>query len=736
MEKWVIAAKRADFNQIGQQFHIDPVIARLIRNRDVIGEDKIREYLSGTVQELPSPWLMKDMEKAVDILEKKISQKAKVRIIGDYDIDGVTSTYILMKGLARIGADVDTYIPDRVADGYGIHAHLIERAETDRIDTIVTCDNGIAAAAEIQMAKDKGMTVIITDHHEVPYREEKGERQMVLPPADAILNPKQYDCPYPNKNLCGAVVAFKYIAALYERFGVPAEELEDYYELAAIATVGDVMDLQGENRILVKEGLRRLKNTKNQGLQELIRANSLEDAKITAYHIGFVLGPCINASGRLDTAARSLALLNAKTKEEAARLAGDLTALNQSRKALTEKGKEEAIRIIETTELKNDRVLVVYLPDCHESLAGIIAGRIREKYHRPAFVLTGGETSAKGSGRSIESYSMYEELVKCADLMIQFGGHPMAAGLSIEEKNIEEFMTREHLVTFDIDDYVDDVKETMSKIRHRDFPILDENGNYLGMVSRRNLMSMQKKQIILVDHNEKSQAVDNINEAEILEIIDHHRLGSLETISPVYFRNQPLGCTSTIIYQMFGEKNIEIPQHIAGLLLSAILSDTLMFRSPTCTQLDILAAEALAKIAKVDIETHAKNMFKAGSDFKNKTTEEIFYSDFKIFHTDEFDFGVAQISAMSREELDKVAEKLRPFLKEVLGEKRIDMVYVMLTDILEESSRVIFEGHDAGRILADAFEREENENGILLEGIISRKKQLIPTLMNAMAEKV
>ena len=266
--------------------------------------------------------------------------------------------------------------------------------------------------------------------------------------------------------------------------------------------------------------------------------------------------------------------------------------------------------------------------------------------------------------------------------------------------------------------------------------ILDENGNYLGMVSRRNLMSMQKKQIILVDHNEKSQAVDNINEAEILEIIDHHRIGSLETISPVYFRNQPLGCTSTIIYQMFGEKNIEIPQHIAGLLLSAILSDTLMFRSPTCTQLDILAAEALAKIAKVDIETHAKNMFKAGSDFKNKTTEEIFYSDFKIFHTDEFDFGVAQISAMSREELDKVAEKLRPFLKEVLGEKRIDMVYVMLTDILEESSRVIFEGHDAGRILADAFEREENENGILLEGIISRKKQLIPTLMNAMAEKV
>ena len=439
MEKWVMAAKKADFNQIGQQFHIDPVIARLIRNRDVIGDEKIREYLLGTVNELPSPWLMKDMKKAVDIMEKKIQQKVKIRIIGDYDIDGVTSTYILLKGLTRIGADVDTYIPDRVADGYGIHEHLIVKAESDGIDTIVTCDNGIAAAAEIQMAKEKGMTVIVTDHHEIPYREENGERKVILPPADAILNPKQYDCPYPNKNLCGAVVAFKYITALYERFNIPEKELEDYYELAAIATVGDVMDLQGENRILVKEGLRRLKNTQNKGLQELIRANALEDAKITAYHIGFVLGPCINASGRLDTAARSLALLNAQTKEEAAKLAGDLTALNQSRKALTEKGKEEAIQLIETTELKNDRVLVVYLPECHESLAGIIAGRIREKYHKPAFVLTKGEKSAKGSGRSIEGYSMYEELVKCADLMVQFGGHPMAAGLSIEEENIEKF---------------------------------------------------------------------------------------------------------------------------------------------------------------------------------------------------------------------------------------------------------------------------------------------------------
>lgn len=439
MEKWVVAAKKADFNLIGRQFHIDPVIARLIRNRDVVGEEKIKEYLLGTIDTIPSPWLMKDMKKAVDILEKKIQQQVKIRIIGDYDIDGVTSTYILLKGLTRIGANVDTYIPDRVADGYGIHEHLIDRAESDKIDTIVTCDNGIAACAEIQMAKEKGMTVIVTDHHDIPYREENGERRVILPPADAILNPKQYDCLYPNKNLCGAVVAFKYITALYERFDIQKKELEDYYELVAIATVGDVMDLQGENRILVKEGLRRLPNTKNKGLQELIRANNLEDSKITAYHIGFVLGPCINASGRLDTAARSLALLNAPTKEEAAKLAGDLTALNQSRKALTEKGKEEAIQLIETTELKNDRVLVVYLPECHESLAGIIAGRLREKYYKPAFVLTRGEKCAKGSGRSIESYSMYDELVKCADLMVQFGGHPMAAGLSIEEENIEKF---------------------------------------------------------------------------------------------------------------------------------------------------------------------------------------------------------------------------------------------------------------------------------------------------------
>lgn len=300
---------------------------------------------------------------------------------------------------------------------------------------------------------------------------------------------------------------------------------------------------------------------------------------------------------------------------------------------------------------------------------------------------------------------------------------------------IKQYMTKHDLITFNIDDYVDDVKEVMSKVRHRDFPVLGENGKYVGMVSRRNLMSMQKKQIILVDHNEKSQAVDGINEAEILEIIDHHRLGSLETISPVYFRNQPLGCTSTIISQMYEEKGIAIPKNIAGLLLSAIISDTLMFRSPTCTALDKAAAEKLAGIAEIDIEEHAKNMFRAGSDFKNKTTEEIFYQDFKIFHTDDCDFGVAQISAMSREELDRIGEQLSPFLSQVLGEKKLDIVYVMLTDILEESSKVIFAGDDAGRLLARAFKKQEDGNGILLDGIVSRKKQMIPTLMNTLAER-
>ena len=442
MEKWMVYNKKADFQKIGSEFGIDPVIARLIRNRDIQDMKEIRSYLYGTLAEIPSPWKMKDMERAVQILQKKITQKKKIRIIGDYDIDGVTATCILLKGLKRLNANVDTYIPDRVKDGYGMHEQLIDKALEDGIDTILTCDNGIAAAAEIEYAKKEGLTVIVTDHHDIPFRDTEDGRIWIIPKADAVVNPKQNDCLYPNKNICGAVVAWKLIWALYERLGIDSDEIWDFLELAAIATVGDVMDLQGENRIIVKEGLKKLSSTSFEGLKALICVNNLEGAEITAYHVGFVIGPCINASGRLDTAARSLELLLADNMEDAMKLADDLYDLNQSRKAMTEQGKGQAIQSIEENNLGKDRVLVVYLPDCHESLAGIIAGRIREAYNKPVFVLTKGSDGVKGSGRSIEAYSMYEELVKCSDLLMQFGGHPMAAGLSMEEKNVELFRRR------------------------------------------------------------------------------------------------------------------------------------------------------------------------------------------------------------------------------------------------------------------------------------------------------
>lgn len=442
MEKWMVYNKKADFQKIGSEFGIDPVIARLIRNRDIQDMKEIRSYLYGTLAEIPSPWKMKDMERAVQILQKKITQKKKIRIIGDYDIDGVTATCILLKGLKRLNANVDTYIPDRVKDGYGMHEQLIDKALEDGIDTILTCDNGIAAAAEIEYAKKEGLTVIVTDHHDIPFRDTEDGRIWIIPKADAVVNPKQNDCLYPNKNICGAVVAWKLIWALYERLGIDSDEIWDFLELAAIATVGDVMDLQGENRIIVKEGLKKLSSTSFEGLKALICVNNLEGAEITAYHVGFVIGPCINASGRLDTTARSLELLLADNMEDAMKLADDLYDLNQSRKAMTEQGKEQAIQSIEENNLGKDRVLVVYLPDCHESLAGIIAGRIREAYNKPVFVLTKGADGVKGSGRSIEAYSMYEELVKCSDLLTQFGGHPMAAGLSMEEKNVELFRRR------------------------------------------------------------------------------------------------------------------------------------------------------------------------------------------------------------------------------------------------------------------------------------------------------
>lgn len=435
----MVAAKRADFKGIGERFGIDQVTARIIRNRDVIGEKAIEKYLHGSRKDFYSPWLLKDMEKAVAILQEKIENRNRIRIIGDYDIDGVMSTYILLESLRGLGCDVDMMIPNRITDGYGINEHLIEQAWQEGRDTIITCDNGIAAVTQIRKAKDLGMTVIVTDHHEVPFEDLEGKRKEILPPADAIVNPKQKACSYPFAGLCGAVVAMKVMEALYEKMAPEVDLVDKMLPFAGIATIGDVMDLQDENRILVKEGLQRLHHTTNLGLQELIRVNNLEPENISPYHIGFILGPCLNASGRLDTAKRALQLLLADSREEAAVLAGDLKNLNESRKEMTAQGLEKAIEQVESTSMMEDTVLVVFLPECHESLAGIIAGRLRERYHKPSFVLTRGEEGVKGSGRSIESYSMYEKLCECKEYLKKFGGHPMAAGLSLEEENVERF---------------------------------------------------------------------------------------------------------------------------------------------------------------------------------------------------------------------------------------------------------------------------------------------------------
>lgn len=440
MKKWMIYSKRADFEAIGKAYSIDKVIARVIRNRDVVGEENIRRYLYGTKEDMYEPYLLKDMEKAVAILKEKIFLKKKIRIIGDYDIDGVSSIYILLTAFQKCGALVDGEIPHRIKDGYGINEGLIQDAYQAGVDTIVTCDNGIAAESQIAYAKSLGMTVIITDHHDVPYEEKEGKKQYILPPADAVLNPKQEDCSYPFHGLCGAAVAYKLVLGLYQVFGKAKEEAEEeFLEIVAMATIGDVMDLQDENRIIVKEGLKRLRKTKNKGLRSLMAVCRIEPEMISSYHIGFIIGPCLNAGGRLDTAKRALALLQAEEKEEADNLAGELKALNESRKKMTADGVELAVQKLENSGRKDDKVLVVYLPDCHESLAGIIAGRLRERYYKPVFVLTKGEEWIKGSGRSIEGYSMFDELVKSKEYLVKFGGHPMAAGLSLKEEDIEPF---------------------------------------------------------------------------------------------------------------------------------------------------------------------------------------------------------------------------------------------------------------------------------------------------------
>lgn len=439
MERWVLLRKGADFEAIGEKYQISPRLACLIRNRDVIGEEAVDRYLNGTISDLYDGMLMKDMDKAIDILKEKILEDKKIRVIGDYDIDGVNATYILLEGLERLGADVDSDIPDRISDGYGLNRHLVERAYEAGVDTLITCDNGITAADEIAYGKEKGMTVIVTDHHEVPFDEHDGEKRYRIPPADAVIDPKQPDCLYPFKGLCGAAVAYKLMEALWESMGNDSADLDDLIENVAIATIGDVMDLEDENRIFVKEGLQMLRRTKNPGLKALIECTGIDKNSLNSYHIGFVLGPCINASGRLDTAKRALELLRAGTQKEADILAGDLKALNDSRKDMTEEAVKQAEEQVETTTISKDKVLVVYLPDCHESLAGIVAGRIRENYYKPVFVLTDAEEGVKGSGRSIDGYHMYEELNKCKELLTKFGGHRLAAGLSLPKENVGKF---------------------------------------------------------------------------------------------------------------------------------------------------------------------------------------------------------------------------------------------------------------------------------------------------------
>ena len=445
MAKWFVAAKKADFKKIAETFGISPVTARILRNRGLTREEEFQKFLYGTLQDLYPPQLLLGMEEAAELLQRKIQEKKKIRIIGDYDADGVCSACILHQGLKEAGADADTAIPDRMKDGYGLNEHLVLDAFAAGIDTILTCDNGIAASREIALAKEKGMTVIVTDHHEVPYEEKEGKKCWLLPPADVVVDPKQEKDHYPFKGICGAAVAYKLVCCLYTKLGLSETKkdfLDGLLELAAFATVCDVMELLDENRIIVRYGLSHMKHTANEGLRALMEVNNIEPEKLTAYTIGFVLGPCINATGRLDTAVRALKLLEEQDRAEAVRTAAELKALNDSRKDMTEEYVKQAIAQVEEEGLNGDRVLVIFLPDCHESLAGIIAGRVREKYYKPVFVLTRAEDGVKGSGRSIETYHMFEEMTKIREIFTRYGGHKMAAGLSIRGEDVELFRRR------------------------------------------------------------------------------------------------------------------------------------------------------------------------------------------------------------------------------------------------------------------------------------------------------
>lgn len=442
-EKWMVFAKKADFNRLGQKYDVDPVVIRVMRNRDVITDKEFETYVNATVDKMYSPWLLYDMENAVNIIKNSIIAKKKIRVIGDYDIDGVCSGHILTAGLEEAGGDVDFTVPDRIIDGYGINERIIKKAYDDGINVLVTCDNGIAAIEQIEYAKSLGMTVVVTDHHDVQYEEEDGVRKYLIPNADAVVNPKHPKSEYPFKELCGASVAYKVIQALFEKIGFTSEKMDKYVEFAGIATIGDVVELKDENRIIAKEGIKKLNNTHNAGLNALKEATGVTDKRITSYTIGFVLGPCLNAGGRLSTAMKAYSLLHTSDLKEADSIAKELTELNDKRKDMTVKGFEKACEMIDNDEkYNNDSVLLINLPECHESIVGIIAGRIREKYNKPVIVFTEVDEGLKGSGRSIEEYNMFEKMVKCRKLFKKFGGHAMAAGLTIEKDNFEKLRKR------------------------------------------------------------------------------------------------------------------------------------------------------------------------------------------------------------------------------------------------------------------------------------------------------
>lgn len=438
MAKWFVYNKSADFKGIGEKYNIDQVVARVLINRDV-AENDMAEYLNPAPEHLHDGSQMQDMFRGVSLIKDSIDKKYKIRIIGDYDVDGIQSTYILHQGLLRLGADVDYAIPDRVEDGYGINTSMVDKAHSEGVETIITCDNGIAAMDAIELAKEYNMTVVITDHHEIPYEDTAEGRKFILPPADAVINPHRQDCNYPFEKLCGAAVAWKFIEQLYIACGLSKDEAYVFVENAAFATVCDVMELVGENRTIVKLGLERLNNTQNLGMDTLIKRCKLENTNLSAYHLGFVLGPCLNASGRLDSATVAIELLESTSPIEAARLAEKLQSLNEERKNMTEMGIRIAEETILNEGMENDVVLVVYLPDVHESVAGIIAGRIRERFERPVFILVDAadEDGVKGSGRSLDGYSMYDKMCECRDLLDKFGGHPKAAGLSLKRENVD-----------------------------------------------------------------------------------------------------------------------------------------------------------------------------------------------------------------------------------------------------------------------------------------------------------